>query len=176
VNKIAFTVYGTPEPQGSMKAFVIAGRARVTSSNKNLKPYRQQVSGAAIVESEKQGFVMAGKHVAVEVEYHFYFERPPSIPKKRTLHVVRPDLDKLLRSTTDALTGILYADDSQIVSYGNSRKDYGSPARVEITVTLAQEVHTQPPTLFKEIDNGRTLVQRQNPPQDDNKVSDECGW
>ena len=39
-----FTVYCHPEPQGSSKAFVVAGKARITSDNKNLKPYRQTIT------------------------------------------------------------------------------------------------------------------------------------
>jgi Holliday junction resolvase RusA-like endonuclease len=172
---ISLTVYGTPAPQGSMKAFVIAGRARVTSSNKNLKPYRQEVAGAAIVAREAVGLrdVLAPKHVAVDVEYRFYFERPPSIPKKRVMLVVKPDLDKLIRSTTDALTGILYADDAQIVSC-DARKFYGSPARVEITVRLVSE--TPLLTFMKEAINGRTLVQRQDSSKDDDSQRDLTGW
>lgn len=137
---ISFKVYANPVPQGSMKAFIIGGHARLTADNKKLKPYRQEVAGAALHEAQFQGF-FAGKHVPVIVSYEFYMERPPSIPKKRKLLVVKPDLDKLIRSTTDALTGILYADDSQIVGYERTGKHYGSPARVEITIRIAQEPH-----------------------------------
>lgn len=141
MKELSFIVYGIPAPQGSMKAFVMGGKARITSDNKKLKPYRQEVAETALIERAHAGFheVFASKHVPVEVFYHFFFERPPSIPKKRVMHVVKPDLDKLLRSTTDALTGILYADDAQIVSYGKSRKDYGSPARVEIKVSILED-------------------------------------
>jgi Holliday junction resolvase RusA-like endonuclease len=142
-DSISFVVYGTPCPQGSMKAFIVRGRAQVTSDNKKLKPYRQEVAGAAQVEAQKSGF-FAAKHVPVLASYVFYFERPPSIPRKRTRHVVTPDLDKLVRSTTDALTGILYKDDAQIVGYRNTGKFYGSPARVEITVRIAQDLSVSP--------------------------------
>jgi crossover junction endodeoxyribonuclease RusA len=141
-DSISLVVYGTPAPQGSMKAFVIAGRARVTSDNKKLNPYRQEVAGSALRARVEAGYseVFAGKHVPVTASYKFFFERPPSIPRKRTHHVVKPDLDKLIRSTTDALTGILYADDAQIVGSLDTGKFYGSPARVEITVAIVQEV------------------------------------
>jgi len=42
---------------------------------------------------------------------------------------------KLARGVEDALSGILYMDDAQIVSE-RLTKLYGSPARVEITVTV----------------------------------------
>jgi crossover junction endodeoxyribonuclease RusA len=49
--------------------------------------------------------------------------------------VVKPDLDKVIRATCDALTGILYADDAQIVDT-SARKHYGSPERVEISMVV----------------------------------------
>jgi hypothetical protein len=40
-------------------------------------------------------------------------------------HVVKPDLDKLVRAVGDALTGILYRDDAQIVSLNASKRFAG---------------------------------------------------
>ena len=148
-NTISFIVYGRPEPQGSSRAFVIAGRAHITSANKKLKPYRQEVAGAAIVARDAAGVcgVFAPKHVPVFAEFRFYFERPPSIPKRRVQHVVKPDIDKLVRASLDAITGILLCDDAQVVEL-IAKKFYGSPARVEITVRIAQD--NELPTANKE--------------------------
>ena len=134
---IVFTVYATPTPQGSMKAFVRGGKARLTSDNRKLKPYRQEVAGTALSTLEGLGIALpfAGKHVPVQASYTFFLSRPPSIPKKRTLPAVKPDLDKLIRSTSDALTGILWADDGQVTNFQAS-KFYGSPERVEIRIAL----------------------------------------
>lgn len=126
-----FVVYGTPVPQGSMRAFMPKGkhgRPIVTSDNSKLKPWRQEVSLAAIAEHAH----MAERHVAVMVTMQFYFARPASA-KNRACMVVRPDLDKLVRGVFDALTGILYVDDAQIVEH-TARKRYGTPERVEIEV------------------------------------------
>lgn len=148
--EISFIVYGTPAPQGSSRAFVVKGKAVLTAAdNKKLKPYRQEVAGAALVARAEAGYsdLFAGKHVPVTATYRFFFERPPSIPKKRLCHVVKPDLDKLVRSTTDALTGIIFADDAQICGLPGTAKFYGSPARVEITVRL-ETVEQATPELF----------------------------
>lgn len=132
---VAFTVYAKPQPQGSARAFLIKGRPIITSTNKNLKPYRQELTLTALVAMAGKEKPFAGKHVPVAVSMDFYLERPKSIPKKRIEMVVKPDLDKIIRSTTDALTGILYTDDAQIVTV-TARKFYGIPERVEIRVTL----------------------------------------
>jgi crossover junction endodeoxyribonuclease RusA len=136
--QITIICYSRPEPQGSSRAFTPKGwnRPVITSANKGLKSFRQELSKAAIVAMKDAGLseLLFGKHEPVEVGLKFYFQRPPSVPKKRTQHVVKPDLDKLIRSTCDALTGIIYQDDSQIVKYLDPEKFYGVPERVELTV------------------------------------------
>jgi len=143
VSEIRFTAYVTPTPQGSMKGFVLPGkwgakpRAILTSDNKKLKPYRGEVTREAMVALRDAGVEepFAEKHVPVSMVLDFYFQRPPSIPKKRVGMVVKPDIDKLIRSTTDAMTGIIYADDAQIVEL-SVRKHYGTPERVEVATSI----------------------------------------
>jgi crossover junction endodeoxyribonuclease RusA len=136
VDKISFTVLGKAQPQGSMKAFMIGGKPRLTSDNTKMKPYRQQVGWSALDARTAAGYsgLFAEKHIAVGVEFKFYFAKPPSISKKRRHMIVKPDADKICRSTIDAMTGIMYADDAQIISLSAS-KEYGIPERAEITIT-----------------------------------------
>lgn len=141
---VKFTVYATPQPQGSMKGYVLPGkngakaRAILMGDNAKLKPYRGDLTREAMAALRDAGISepMAGKHVPVRLEMIFYLAKPDTCPKKRLLPTVKPDLSKLIRSTEDALTGILYADDAQVVSYGLTEKRYGSPERVEITATV----------------------------------------
>lgn len=51
----------------------------------------------------------------------------------QTFPVGRPDLDNLVKLATDALNGVLWADDSQIVSL-TATKAYGEQARTRIAV------------------------------------------
>lgn len=146
---ITFVVYAKAEPQGSSRGFLLKGkwgakdRVIITSANKKLKPYRQELTELAMVTLSNAGIErpLAGKHTPVSMAMDFYFAKPPSVPKKRRGMVVKPDLDKLIRSSSDALTGILYADDAQIVEL-TARKHYGTPERVEITVSIVSEVPT----------------------------------
>lgn len=123
------TVYGKPEPQGSMKAFVIAGRARLTSSNAKLKPFRQQIALSAIAED----WAPIAKQGPCQLTVDFYLAKPPSVPKKRTCPAVKPDLDKLIRAVKDSLKGIAWIDDGQVCRV-IATKHYGSPERTEIEV------------------------------------------
>lgn len=139
--EIRFTVYAKAEPQGSAKGFVVKGRAIVTSDNTKMRSYRAEVTREARACLSDLGIAepFIGKHIPVLFEMHCFFRRPPSIPKKRKAMVVNPDLSKLLRSTEDAMIGILYHDDSQIVQAKIS-KDYASDGieRVEIVVSAEQ--------------------------------------
>ena len=154
-DRISFTVLGTPQPQGSMRGFVLPGkdgkkpRAILTSDNTKMKPYRQQVGWAALKARADAGYagLFADKHVAVGLEMKFYFAKPPSVSKKRLHMVVKPDADKISRSTIDSMTGVLFADDAQIIQLSAS-KYYGLPERAEITVTNLEAGVT--PRMFDE--------------------------
>lgn len=145
MSQIKFTVYARPEPQGSAKGFVFQGkfgakpRAIITTSNSKLKPYRQELTHTAMAAIKDGGHPtpMAAKHVPVSIVLDFFLERPASIPKKRTHLVVKPDIDKLVRANLDALTGVIYADDAQVVEL-SVRKHYGTPERAEISATVLE--------------------------------------
>ena len=64
----------------------------------------------------------------------FRFQKPKSAKKSVTQKVTKPDLDKLLRSVLDALTGIVWVDDSQVVII-SARKDFGQPGA---TITFSE--------------------------------------
>jgi crossover junction endodeoxyribonuclease RusA len=59
----------------------------------------------------------------------FYLDRPSSVSREsRPSPIVPPDLDKLIRGVGDALTGVIYDDDSQVIrvlawkSYADARE------------------------------------------------------
>jgi Holliday junction resolvase RusA-like endonuclease len=55
------------------------------------------------------------------------------LPKRLVQHIKKPDLDNFVKAVKDALKGLVYRDDSQIVRLAAS-KDYGDPLRVEIRI------------------------------------------
>jgi crossover junction endodeoxyribonuclease RusA len=132
---IRFEVHGTPRPQGSTRAFIPKGWSRpiITTDNEKLKPWRQEIAGtAAALDVE-----IFKAHTPLSITLRFYFARPASVsPRKRPGMTVKPDGDKLLRAVLDALTGILYPDDAQVVRFA-IEKLYGSPERVEIELQEA---------------------------------------
>jgi len=125
--RIRFGVYWKPAPQGSTKAFIVKGKAVITSTSKNLKAWRD------LVMQKAQEHTATRFEGPVAVTLRFYLERPKSAPKRRrTYPDRRPDLDKLVRAVLDAITPVVIKDDSQVVSL-TATKDYGVPG-VEIQV------------------------------------------
>lgn len=109
---LKFFVAGEPIPQGSMKAFVVAGTARVVhSSPEPLAFWRQRIA------TEAQAAMGGGSPLegAVSVQATFYLPRPKSRPKRHFWPDRRPDIDKLARSLLDALTSIAFGDDNQVI-------------------------------------------------------------
>lgn len=106
-------VPGTPEPQGSTRSFVVKGRAVTTSDNPDVKPWRAVIS-AYIRDSI--GPVIVHPTGPVSLGLLFVMPRRKGEPKRITPpHTRRPDADKLVRAVLDALTGLVYTDDSQVV-------------------------------------------------------------
>ena len=106
----------------------------ITTDNTRLKPWRQQVTDTALSLQVEA----IAREQPVEVVLDFYFARPKSVNKKRLGMTVRPDLDKLVRALLDALTGVLFQDDSQVVGI-IARKHYDEIERVEIDVRPSAE-------------------------------------
>jgi len=132
--QLTFTCYAKCVPQGSSRGFNVKGRIIITSANKKLKPFRQELTSTAMQAMRDHDGLLADKGVAVGISLDIYYRKPPSVPKKRIYMTVKPDLDKLVRSNLDSLTGVVWADDSQVVEL-NARKHYTSgPDKVEISI------------------------------------------
>ncbi len=131
--EISFTVYGTPRPQGSTRAFMKPGMRFpvVTSDNRALKPWRQEITASAIALK----VLPFEKDIPVEITLNFYFTRPKSAKNRKGM-TVRPDGDKLIRACLDSIKGVLIHDDAQVVEL-HARKHYGGPERVTVEIRKA---------------------------------------
>lgn len=124
----AFQVRGHPQTQGSKRAFVIKGtnRAIVTESGgQQHRDWRARVAGAA--QDAANGAPLLDGPVSLQLQ--FWLPKPASAPKRRRVWPTGArsgDVDKLSRCVLDALTGVLFRDDAQVVDL-HASKDYGDP-------------------------------------------------
>jgi Holliday junction resolvase RusA-like endonuclease len=127
MNQIAFFVEGIPKPAGSKTAFAIkkggvyTGRTVVMDACKKTKSWQATVKAEAKKHAPETPVVGA-----VWVEFTFYMPRPKSHfgtgKNSKQLKLTtpflptgKPDVLKLSRAVEDAMTGIVYVDDAQIV-------------------------------------------------------------
>lgn len=142
---LSFTVYGVAAPAGSKTSGQRKDGSRfVRDSSRRAAPWKHDVANAAAVaagEAEHRvsfGVLLDGP---LALYVRFVIPRPkghygvrglrPSAPAHPT---TRPDITKLLRAVEDALTGIVWRDDAQVVEQRAS-KVYGEPARCEIAIS-----------------------------------------
>jgi Holliday junction resolvase RusA-like endonuclease len=108
-----FFIAGEPAPQGSKTGRVVNGRVVMWESSAKVKPWRAAVT--LITQQEKAKKKWETISDPIELCLSFYLPRPKSV--KREFPSVKPDLDKLIRSTCDGLkTGGLYDDDALIIA------------------------------------------------------------
>lgn len=161
---LRFTVPGVSQTKGSTKAFIPKGwtRAIITNDNPKAKAWAQliaEAAAAALVETKLQPFDVG----AVILDVWFYLPRPQKFLAKKYAgidvpHTTRPDADKLLRCVKDALSQVVWRDDSMVVdAYAHKRFcAVGEFPRADITVRGATFelpkpiVHPHTPTLFGE--------------------------
>jgi crossover junction endodeoxyribonuclease RusA len=124
MDSVTFRINGNPAPKGSFTrmpngAMLPAG---TRASRAKFDNWRNDCRMAAVeAMGERQPW---GGCVRILVEFQLTY--PRSIPKYKWgwwPNTKQPDIDKLQRSLFDALTGIVWADDSQ-VSFVTANKVY----------------------------------------------------
>ncbi len=126
--EISFLVRGLPRAQGSCRAYVCQGRAIVTNKNPNLNMWRELVR----VEGRAHAPVTLWEG-ALNVSCYFTFSPTKARKKQGMSHYQRPDIDKLLRAVLDALTGVIWRDDAQVMIL-RGQKSYLDPPGCRITI------------------------------------------
>jgi Holliday junction resolvase RusA-like endonuclease len=133
---IQFFVSGIPRPGGSKKAFPIhTGKFKLNKKGKSVEIVKVVVSDAggqknkdwrsSVIEACRSVFTSIPLRVPVKLSVIFYMPyrkgdfrtgKNKNFLKKDApkIHDKKPDCLKLLRSTEDALTGVLWMDDCQV--------------------------------------------------------------
>lgn len=137
---LEFFVPGVPKPAGSKSGFIIKGRdgkqhVNMVDSCKGGKEWRKNC--AATARLAYRGPALGKEPLRLAVT--FYMPRPKNHYRtgrfsellKATAecyHLQKPDTTKLYRCIEDAFTGILYEDDSTIISQDGTCKEWANCA------------------------------------------------
>lgn len=140
---IAFTVPGVAAPGGSKRAFAHpkTGRIIVTDDAKNNAGWKQRVSIFARQAMEGRPplegpLKMSMTFVVARPNSHYRTGKYEGRLKDwatTTCPTSRPDVTKLVRAAEDAMSGIVFKDDAQVVLQ-LAAKRYGDAAELRIVV------------------------------------------
>lgn len=140
---IRITVYGQAEPAGSKRGFARQRNngstfVSIVDANPKSRDWKNAVTSAA--REAYSGDLLNGP---LSVTMVFYRPRPKShfttsgclskAGRTAVFPATKPDVLKLARGVEDALTGVVYRDDAQIVKE-LLEKHWGEPARCEIEI------------------------------------------
>lgn len=118
------------------------GRFYVPNAAKNKKYIRNQIKQQIDIEN----FDIIDAEVKVKIK--FYMEIPKSFSKTdivlaemgKIRPTTTPDVDNLMKTYFDAITGILWLDDGQVIS-SNGYKYYSINPRTEIDISYNKTLH-----------------------------------
>ena len=119
------------------------GRPRF-GNGRTFTPQRTRDFEDEIRRMAKEQYKQAPLTGAVSLVVTFYLPIPMSWSKKKKenrigqFHASRPDLDNLLKGVLDALNGVLYNSDAQVVKL-SAAKFYGTQPRIEVIFTIMDD-------------------------------------
>lgn len=140
MSAVSFTAYGVAQPAGSKVAGrTKSGRLFVRDAAKGSRAWKEAVAQVA-------GEAMGGRELLdgpLYLHVRFHLPRPKGhygkrglLPSAPAFPTVAPDATKLVRAVEDALQGIVYRNDAQIVTQVVF-KVYDEPARVFVDIGSA---------------------------------------
>lgn len=146
---ISFTVYGDPVAQGRPRFSTAGGFVKAYDPAKS-RDYKQYIKLAATEYAPK--VLWEGPLCIVITAYRGMPKYISGVPAKAAaaergdiLPTSKPDADNYLKGVKDALKGVIWKDDSQVVdAYVGKR--YSARPRIEIIIT---QIYT-PPIIKKE--------------------------
>ena len=126
-DSVAIEVRGRPVAQGSGRSFVSGGRAVHVATSAPLLAWRGAIAAEARAAMDGRALLGGPVRVAIVVRpaarpasYYLPANSRRLAPVLRldapVYHTGKPDADKLARACLDALSSVVYRDDSQVAS------------------------------------------------------------
>lgn len=142
---IKFTVPGEPYGQPRPRFSAANGKVHTYNTDES-RNYKTHVRLIAQTAMQEQGWKFAENDEGIGVNIYAYMGIPRSKSRKFRVSahkgIVRPtkkpDIDNIFKAVTDALNGVLYKDDKQII-HSRVEKYYSDEPRVEVEVFILRK-------------------------------------
>ena len=133
---VYFVVTGKPVGKGRPRASTRGGFVRMYTDAKTLGYEAAIADEAARAMSGAEPF-----ETPMQMQVSCYYPIPKSWPKKikqgaldeEVFPKVKPDLDNVVKAVLDALNGVVYLDDAQVVNLVATKR-YATEPRVEVYI------------------------------------------
>lgn len=133
---VYFVVTGKPVGKGRPRASTRGGFVRMYTDAKTLGYEAAIADEAARAMSGDEPF-----ETPMQMQVSCYYPIPKSWPKKikqealdeEVFPKVKPDLDNVVKAVLDALNGVVYLDDAQVVNLVATKR-YATEPRVEVYI------------------------------------------
>lgn len=136
IEPIEIVAYGTPQPKGSLTAFLVSGRIVMTEgkgkvAQKAYHDWRRTLKQAGVAARGETPLLTGTLTADITFRLH------RGLTVVREYPSITPDLDKLVRAVFDAMTGSVWKDDCLVVGL-NCRKLYAETEPPGATITIKQ--------------------------------------
>ncbi|KMY60124.1 hypothetical protein AA906_07035 [Geobacillus stearothermophilus] len=132
---IKFIVYGEPVAQGRPRATTVNGRVRMYDPKKSrdFKHYLKLAASKHRPEQLIEGPISLEVKVYKPILKSFSKKKKAAAEAGQLRPISKPDVSNYLKLIEDALTGVIWKDDSQIIDCSIS-KYYSETPRTEIQI------------------------------------------
>ena len=123
----------TPKPKERPRAAIIGGHARIFTP-KTTEAYEKEIRAAwvrANGDQPEEGPLRARIYFGLPIPKSETKENKLQMIQRKVFPTKKPDLDNLAKAVLDALNGVAYKDDCQIVTM-LSRKNYAEAPYVKV--------------------------------------------
>jgi len=133
---VVFTVDGIPQGKGRPR-FRRAGNFVQTYTDAKTKTYEEAIRSASGVAmgsaSPLEGPVSVDLYIRVPVPQSYSKTRRAMCLEAVERPLKKPDIDNVIKAYLDAMNGIVYIDDTQVVRV-SAKKTYSSVAGVDVCI------------------------------------------
>lgn len=117
---LGFKIYGEPKPLARPRVYRVGAKGM-----RAVQPRTDWFSAVQVtamdMTTEALQYDLWDKPLDVRLDFHM--KRVSGLPKSyEKPHIKKPDLDNLIKSVVDGLSGILFEDDKQIVDLHASKR------------------------------------------------------